>query len=67
MSGHLKQKMSVSPLMQELSRPRSFHRQAAKNERAGGEPEILIRLLPLQAHTCDRIGTPEFLFGGDQI
>jgi hypothetical protein len=57
MSGYLKQKMSVSPLVQELSSPRSLHGQAAKNERWGREAQILIRLLPFQADTGDCVIT----------
>jgi hypothetical protein len=62
MSGHLKKKMSVPPLVQKLPGPRSFHRQSAKNKRAGGEAQILVRLLPLEPDTGDRIGTAELLF-----
>jgi hypothetical protein len=67
MSCHLKQKMSISPLVQELPRLGAFYRQSAQNERARRESQTLISLLPFKAHAGDRIGTSEFLFGGDQI
>jgi hypothetical protein len=66
MSGYLKKKAPVSPLMQELPRARTLYRQSAQDERPGSEPEILIGLLPLHASTGDRFDTPELLLGDDQ-
>jgi hypothetical protein len=61
MSGHLKQKMSIPPFVQELSRLRTFYGQSAQYEWTGGEPEILLRLLALQADTGDGVGAPQLL------
>ena len=57
MTCDLKQKVAVPPLMQQLSRLRLLYRQAAENERTGGEPEILACLLPLQTNTRNRLDT----------
>ena len=48
--------------MQELPGLGLLHGEAAEDERAGSEPEILVRLLPLQANTGNPLGTPKPLF-----
>ena len=62
MPGYLKQKMSISPFVEELASVRSLYGESAQYEGTGGKPEILISLLTFQADTGDRVRTPEFLF-----
>jgi hypothetical protein len=50
MASHLKKELSISALMQELTRSRSLYRQPAENEWTRSEPEILVRFLSLQTN-----------------
>ena len=63
----MKQEVAVAPLMQELPGGWLLDRQPAEHERSGSETEILVRLLALQADAGNGLGSPESLFGNDQV
>jgi hypothetical protein len=62
MAGHLKKKLPVPALMQELARQRPLYREPAENEWTRSEPEILVRFLPLQTNAGNRLGLAKTLF-----
>jgi hypothetical protein len=66
MTGHLKEKLSVTEFMEQDARRRFLNRQTTEDERAGGEAEVLAGRISLQAHAFNGFQPTEFLLGSQQ-
>ena len=63
MTGHLKKELSITAFVEQDTRRRFLDGQAAEDERAGGEAEILVGRDSLQPHAFNGFQLPEFLLG----
>jgi hypothetical protein len=63
MTCHLQEKLSVTAFMEQNARRRFLNGQTAKDERAGGEAEILVGRASLEPHAFNGFQLPEFLLG----
>ena len=61
MTGYLKEKLSVTAFMEQNARRGFLNGQATKDERAGGEAEILAGRASLQPHAFNGFQLPELL------
>jgi hypothetical protein len=67
MAGDLEKELPVPALVQELTRGRPLHWQAAQYEGTRSEAEILVRFLALHPNTSNRFGSAKPLFGDDEV
>ena len=67
MSGHLKDELPVSALMEKTSGGRSADREPAEHKRAGAETEILPVRLAVLADHLNRLDLSQPPFGDDEI
>jgi hypothetical protein len=66
-AGHLKDKVSVPPLMEQTLRRRPLDRKAAEDEGARSESHVLLGTISFQADASNRFGLAELSLGDDQV